>query len=255
MQLNLDATTTTKGAVQPRPTRPGLRTTRPRRRCSDSLGNAHEVDVYFDKTASGQWDWHAMTDGGALQGGTAGTPTQIASGSMQFDTNGNLTNQTTASSSASFVGATPNQAINFDFTGTTQNAGASTVGSVTVDGSASGSLADITIGADGNVTGQFDNGEQTVVAQRATATFNNNNGLQQQGSGLWSVGATSGQPAYDVPGNGGRGSIQQGALEQSNVDLSDQLVTMIQYQRAFDSNSKTVTTADEMLQDVTNMTH
>src|SRR5262249_45091058 len=90
----------------------------------DSLGNAHNVDVYFHADGNGQWDYHAMVDGGDLTGGTKGTPTEIASGSMQFDTNGVFQSQTANASSASFVGATPNQAITFDFSTTTQTAAA-----------------------------------------------------------------------------------------------------------------------------------
>jgi flagellar hook protein FlgE len=174
---------------------------------------------------------------------------------MTFDSTGKLTAQTTASSSASFAnGATPNQAIQFDFTGSTQEANPSAVGTVNIDGHGSGSLTDIKIDPDGKVTGVFDNGQQTVVAQLGLATFQNDNGLVRQGDGLWAQGAQSGQPALDVPGQGGRGSVQQGALEESNVDLSSELVTMIQYQRAFEASSKTVTTADEMMQTITNLT-
>jgi flagellar hook protein FlgE len=253
MQLNLDSATTTNGPFNPaNPS--GTSDFQTSETVYDSLGGAHEVDVYFDKNAAGQWDYHAMVDGGQLQGGTAGTPTQIASGTLTFGTNGALTNQTATSSSASFVGATPNQAINFDFTGATQDDAPSATGTVDVDGNAAGSLTGITIGTDGTVSAQFDNGQSTTVAQLATATFQNDNGLANQGSGLWAQGAQSGEPAIGAPGAGGRGSVTQGSLEQSNVDLSSQLVTMIQYQQAFDASSKTVTTASEMLQTVNQMT-
>src|SRR5262249_9934607 len=80
----------------------------------DSLGNAHRVDLYFRNNGGGQWDWHAMVDGADV-GGTAGTPTQIADGTLTFNSAGALGTEVVNSSSASFVGATANQAIKFDF--------------------------------------------------------------------------------------------------------------------------------------------
>ncbi len=133
------------------------------------------------------------------------------------------------------------------------NAGADGVISTNADGHGSGTLTSISIAADGTVSGQFSNGETEDLAQVALATFQNDNGLQQEGGNLMAASLASGTAAVDAAGANGRGSIQQGALEGSNVDISDQLVTLISYQRAFEANSKTVTTADQMLQDVNNL--
>ena len=114
-------------------------------------------------------------------------------------------------------------------------------------------MTQITVASDGTVTGTFDNGTEQKIAQLGLATFNSDTGLQRAGDGLYNATDASGQAAVDVVGTGGRGSVSQGALEQSNVDLSSELVTMITYQRAFEANSKTVTTADQMLQTVTNL--
>jgi flagellar hook protein FlgE len=221
----------------------------------DSLGNSHQVDVYFNKTADNQWTWHAMTDGGQLTGGTPGTATQLGTGTISMNSDGTFASETSGAASVSFAGgAAPNQAVTFDFTGSSQtDVAQSSQISANNDGHPGGTLTDFKVDPDGKITGTFDNGQQLVVAQLATATFQNTDGLVRQGDNLYAQGASSGPASIDIPGAGGRGSVQQGALEQSNVDLSTELVTMIQYQRAFEANSKTITTADQMTQTITNM--
>ncbi|HEX4461088.1 MAG TPA: flagellar hook protein FlgE [Polyangia bacterium] len=230
----------------------------------DSLGDPHRVDVYYVDNGGGQWDYHAMVDGGDVTGGTAGVPTEIASGNMTFNTDGSLQTVNALTSSANFLNATPNQAITFNMgdpisaggtglAGTTQYASASTVNAVNQDGYAAGSLSNVTIGDDGTVTGTFSNGESRSIARLAMATFASQDNLQREGDQLFSQSQTSGQALVDAAGVGGRGSTTSGALEQSNVDLSSELVTLIAYQRAFSANSKTVQTADQMLQEVDNL--
>ena len=218
----------------------------------DSLGAPHQATVHFTKTPANDWEWHATVDGAEV-GGTAGTPVEIANGTLAFDTSGNLATQTTVTSSASFTNAAANQAIAFDFTGTTQNSGSSVISASTVDDRSAGSLIDVKINPDGTIEGIYDNGDTLAIAQLALADFANNEGLERQGDGLYAETRASGQPLIDVAGSGGRGSLMSGALEQSNVDLSAELVQLIAYQRAFQANSKTVTTADEMMLEVTNL--
>lgn len=230
----------------------------------DSIGTAHHVDVYFRAQGSGAWEYHAMVDGGELAGGTAGTLTEIGSGTLTFNTNGSLQSQTATPALASFANAAPNQsiALNFGddiatggtgFDGTTQYAGASSVNGLDVNGHAAGKLTEIAISDDGKITGVFDNGDKIALAQVAVASFANEEGLRRSGDGLYTESTTSGQPLIDVSGTGARGSVQSGALEASNVDLGNELVTLIAYQRAFQANAKTVTTADEMLQEIDNL--
>ena len=230
----------------------------------DSLGTAHHVDVYFHAQGAGAWEYHAMVDGGDVAGGTAGTPVEIASGTMQFTTDGALQTQAVTTSTADFVNATPGQTIAFNFgddiasggtgrAGTTQYTGASAVNGVDVDGRSAGKLTDIQIADDGKISGVFDNGDQFELAQVALADFANEQGLHRVGDGLVSATAASGQPLVDVPGAGARGSTVSGSLEASNVDIGNELVTLIAYQRAFEANAKTVTTADEMLTAINNL--
>ena len=230
----------------------------------DSLGAAHHVEVYFRSQGAGAWEFHAMVDGGELAGGTKGTLTEIANGTLAFNSAGALQQQTVAASSADFVNATPAQVINFTFgddiasggtglAGTTQFAGASSVNGLDIDGRSPGKLTDIVISDDGKIRGVFDNGDKIELAQVALADFANEQGLERTGDGLVTETAASGKPLIDVPGTGARGSVSSGALESSNVDLGNELVTLIAYQRAFQANAKTVTTADEMMNDVNNL--
>src|SRR5262249_11170834 len=231
----------------------------------DSLGGTHRVDLYFRNDGAGGWQWHAMVDGGDLTGGTKGTPTEIAAGTLAFNGNGALASAAvTTPSSASFVGAAPNQAIAFNFgdpiaaggtgvAGATQTAGASNVTGLTQDGYAAGTLTDVVTDSDGTITGVFDNGQSRPIARLALATFQSNEGLRRAGNQLFTETRASGQALVGQAGAGSRGAISSGSLESSNVDLSNQLVTMIAYQRAFQANAKTVTTANEMLNEVANL--
>ena len=230
----------------------------------DSLGAPHKVDLYLRAQGGGTggWEWHAMVDGGELTGGTAGTPTEIATGTMTFDTSGALLTETPGATSANFVNAAPAQAIAFDFgdaittdggtgrAGTTQPDGANSVVALDIDGHGAGQLTDIHIADDGTIEGAFDNGDTRALGRLALATFTDEQGLRRAGDSLFTETSASGQPLIDAAAVGGRGSVSAGALEGSNVELGDELVTMIAYQRAFQANVKTVTTADEMLAEV-----
>lgn len=230
----------------------------------DSLGTAHHVDVYFRAQGGGAWEYHAMVDGGDLNGGTAGTPQEIATGTLQFNTDGTLQSQNIGASTADFVNATPGQAIAFNFgddiasggtgrDGSTQYNGTSAVNGLDVDGRGAGKLTELKVTDDGTITGVFDNGDQFRLAQVALADFANEEGLRRAGDGLVMSTPDSGQALIDVAGTGARGSVVSGSLEASNVDIGNELVTLIAYQRAFQANAKTVTTADEMMSDVNNL--
>jgi flagellar hook protein FlgE len=230
----------------------------------DSLGAAHRVDVYFRNSGAGAWEWHAVVDSADL-GAAAGTPTEIASGTLGFTNTGALDTETTVASSASFTNAAPNQVITFDFgdaittdagtglTGATQFSGASEVNSVNQDGYGAGALQDVSISDDGTITGQFSNGQTRDVARVALAHFASDPGLRRAGNQLFEETSDSGQPSIGAAATGGTGWISSQALEGSNVDLGQELVTLIAYQRAFQANARTVSTADEMLQEISNL--
>ena len=230
----------------------------------DSLGNAHEVSMFFVNNGAGAWEWHAMVDGGELNGGTPDQLTEIADGTLSFDTNGNLDTEALNASSADFVGATPGQAIAFDFgdaittdggtgSGSSQVAGPFSTESIDQDGREPGQLVDVITSDDGTVSGLYSNGETEPLAKLAIAAFRAPEGLRREGDQLWSASRDSGQALLGEAGTSGRGSVASGALEGSNVDLGEQLVTLIAYQRAFQANARTISTADEMLTEVANL--
>jgi len=228
----------------------------------DSLGAAHATQIFFRNTGTG-WEWHAMADGGGLTGGTAGTLTQIANGTLAFDAQGRLTTVTQASA-FNPLGATNPQALNFNFgdptgsggtglLGITQFASTSATTFVGQDGYAAGQLSTIQVGQNGVISGVFSNGATRVLGQVAVAGFQAADQLSSIGGNLYSATPSAGQAVVGAPGAGGLGSVSSGALEQSNVDLSTQLVNMIAAQRAFEANSKTVTTADQLLSELIQM--
>ena len=231
----------------------------------DSLGGAHRVDVYFCSNGAGSWDWHAMADGGELTGGTAGTPVEIASGTVSFTTDGKLDTETVGASSVDFLDATPGQAITFDFgdsittdggtgmEGATQYAGESSVNAIAQDGIGAGELVDIVVDEQGTVSGVFSNGQSRDLAKLAMASFQSEGGLQRAGDQLFMETNQSGQPLVGFVGSGGRGGLSAGMLESSNVDIGNELVTMIAFQRAFQANARTVSTADEMMAEISNL--
>ncbi len=230
----------------------------------DSLGAAHRADVYFVNDGNGNWEWHALVDGGELDGGAPGVGTEIAGGTLEFDQNGALVTESASSPGADFVNAAPGQVIDFDFgdaisdggtglAGTTQFGSAFNVTSVSQDGFEPGTLVDLRVGDDGTITALYSNGDSRAVARVALAQFASEDGLVRSGNQLFSQSADSGEPLIGAAATGGRGSISAGFLEGSNVDLGGELVTMIAYQRAFSANARTITTADEMLSETMNI--
>lgn len=231
----------------------------------DSLGGAHSVSVYGVNNGAGAWDYHALVDGGEIVGGIPGQNTEIAAGQLAFTPGGALQSATsTSGGTVDFIGAQPGQALAFNFgtpiasggtglDGTTQFSSPNSVSSQSQDGYASGSLSGVSIDGKGIVSGVYTNGEKVAVAQLAVAKFVSNDGLGRAGHNLWIATRESGDAALGTAGSGGRGAIVAGALEQSNVDIAQQFVDLIGHQRAFQASSKTITTVDEMMQDLVNL--
>ena len=229
----------------------------------DSRGSSRAVDLYFRKNGTtGQWDVHALAKGADLVGGTAGQNVEIGTGTVQFDTSGALQNVNWATQpTASFNDATAGQVLKVDLGnptsaggsglgGTTQFGSPSGVSAQSQDGYGSGDLSGVKFDSDGTVSGIYSNGQTVAAGQLAVAKFSANEGLAKAGQNLWSATRESGQPAVGAAGASGRGVLVAGSLEQSNVDISEEFVGMITHQRAFQANSKTITTADQMLQEL-----
>jgi flagellar hook protein FlgE len=220
----------------------------------DSLGNSHTMDLYFRNTAPGAWDWHAVMDGvdttstGTLTFGTNGALTAIGGNTVNFaPTNANPMAITLNFGTASAAGAPPVPGSMTGF-GSPSN-----VSSQSQDGYASGDFSGISIDGQGVVMGLYTNGQKIAISQLAVAKFRSNDGLGRAGQTLWIDTRESGPAAMGTAASGGRGSVSSGAVESSNVDLASEFVSMIQHQRSFSANSKTITTADEMLQELINI--
>lgn len=232
----------------------------------DSLGNGHTMDVYFVKTADNTWDYHALVPGGDLNPPQAGLNVEVGTGTLSFTTGGALDNATATTPIAVDFGggAATGQAITLDFgtpvsaggtglEGTTQFASASSVSNQTQDGYAAGDFSGISVDGQGVVMGLYTNGQKLAISQLAVAKFRSNDGLGRAGQNLWIETRDSGTAAMGTAASGGRAAVSSGAIEGSNVDLAEEFVGLIQHQRSFSANSKTITTADEMLQELINI--
>ena len=214
----------------------------------DTLGSSHLATMYFRKTGTpNQWESYLYVDGTQRSGPDV----------IEFSNTGAI--QTTTYPSSVTIpafdpgGGAANLAIDLDFSNTTQFGSPFNVNTLTQDGYATGRLSGIDIGDTGVITSRFTNGQSRTLGQLAIANFNNAQGLRQLGDTSWSETFDSGAPLVGAPGSGSLGLIQSGALEGSNVDLTEQLVSMITSQRNFQANAQVITTADTVTQTIINI--
>lgn len=230
----------------------------------DSLGNSHILQTFYVKTAtSGVWDVYAAADDvpinytPAVVGPPAVAGFQTPIGQLAFGTDGALTAASIASQPFSApipasLGAAA-FAPNLDYTGTTQFGAAFSVNTLKQDGYASGRLSGFNVGADGVIIGRYTNGKSGTLGQVVLANFTNPNGLQPLGNNVWAETATSGASLVGAPNSGGLGVLQSSAVEDSNVDLTAELVNMITAQRVYQANAQTIKTQDQILQTLVNL--
>ncbi|KAF1035607.1 MAG: Flagellar hook protein FlgE [Burkholderia lata] len=222
----------------------------------DSLGGSQAVNMYFVKSAAGTWEAYAGVQGGATT--DLGTVTFDSSGAIKSTTTGTPATPTTSVGQFQFTvpntdgSATP-QSLTLDLTGTTQYGGKDGVNNLAQDGYASGTLTTYTIGADGKLTGNYSNGQTAVLGEIALANFNNPNGLVNLGGNQYAESAASGVPQISAPGSTNHGKLQGSALENSNVDLTSQLVNLITAQRNYQANAQTIKTQQAVDQTIINL--
>jgi flagellar hook protein FlgE len=228
----------------------------------DSLGTAHDATVLFERESATEWGWYAIVDGGEV-GETEGMAFRISGGALTFGTDGELDTFTQTDVSAAtpwnFTGA-DDLGIEFDFgvdTTGDENGGSlravsgpSAVSSVSQDGYGTGDLIQISVDQAGIIQGTYTNGEDLTLGQLVLADFPSYLGLKRTGHNLFQATTDSGDPAIGAPGSGPRGSLISFALEQSNVDLEDEFVDMIQSQRTYQANARVITTTDGTLQEL-----
>ena len=216
----------------------------------DSLGNAHALSMYFvpiGPTAAGenQWKVFGTNDGASINGGSPlGTLTFGANGLLDPAQN---TLPFTVSTAVGGGAVTP-LALTLDFTGSTQFGTQSGVNQLTQDGFTSGRLASYSVSSDGIILGRYTNGQIHPLAQIALGNFTSPEGLAPLGNNVWAETSKSGPPLIGAPGTASLGSLQSGTVEESNVDLTAELVNMITAQRAYQANAQTIKTEDQLLQ-------
>lgn len=163
------------------------------------------------------------------------------------------TTSTNANMTFTPSGSVSPMSVSLNLTGLTQYGGDTSVQATTQSGYAAGTMNSQSIDVNGNVVGGFTNGQTRVLAKLALATFNNPAGLTKVGSSLFAKSTNSGEPQVGTTGVGGRGSINPGTLEMSNVDLAEEFSNMIITQRGFQANSRVITTTDTMLEELINL--
>jgi flagellar hook protein FlgE len=240
----------------------------------DSLGEMHTATVTYTSNGDGTWNYSMALPAGDQN------PAQTVTGVMKFDQSGNLQSiQPTGAAAPVPVGTAPGDvsSIPASFTGLTdgaadltmnwnllgasgtptisQTAGKSAVSTTTQDGYTSGQYQGFTIGSDGTVTASFSNQQKLNVGQIGMGNVANLQGLQADGNGVYSSTLASGNLATGIAGSAGLGSMEDGALEGSNVNISNEFADLIIAQRAFEANSKSVTTFDTITQETIQMIH
>jgi flagellar hook protein FlgE len=235
----------------------------------DSLGNNHQLRLNFNKVANtvNQWDVEALIDGQPSMAGLGAQPGGSNRFTINFDTEGRLISITDSGGATvnqgdlginlnyNIPGADPlnfklNMGTSGQFIGSTQAADPSTNKAREQDGYSMGYLEDFQIDEKGVITGVYSNGVRQELAQIGLAAFTNPAGLEKAGETNFIVSNNSGIALVSPANTEGKGVIRAGTLEMSNVDLTEQFVDMIVTQRGFQANSRTITTSDQMLQEV-----
>jgi flagellar hook protein FlgE len=220
----------------------------------DSLGNQYTMTFFFVKTATpGTWDVNVAVDGTLIT--PAATPPQLVfsdSGVVTSPADGKLSIPAFTAAIPSSVNATANP-VSFDFGLATQYGDTFGVSSITQDGYTTGRLTTIDVGNTGIVSARFTNGRALQLGQLALSNFPNPQGMRQLGNTTWAETFNSGPVIRGQPGTASFGLLQAGAVETSNVDLTQELVALITAQRAFQANAQSITTIDQTTQTILNI--
>ncbi len=228
----------------------------------DTLGNAHTMSLYAVKTdTSGLWDIHVNVDGTSDANVTLTTPNLQFTGSGQLDTavagNGVLNVSIDLAAVMADLGqvnsAESPLAFDVDFTGSSQYGSPFGANRLEQDGYTSGRLAGVSVGGDGTIRGNYSNGQARDLGQVVLAGFTNPNGLTSLGGNQWSETSASGAALVGAPGSASLGVLQSAAVEESNTDLTAELVNMITQQRNYQANAQTIKTQDQILQTLINL--
>ncbi|HEU4961035.1 MAG TPA: flagellar hook protein FlgE [Sphingomonas sp.] len=223
----------------------------------DASGNAQTMTSYYVRDgqpdASGNTTWSVYTFVGDAQLTTGSGST--APVKLTFDSTGAMTSPTAATQFDAFTptGSTTAQNLALDFTGSTQLTSPFNVNSRSQDGKSVGQLSGVTVDETGIVKASFSNGDSEILGKVAIANFNNPTGLRQMGNSYWQATGLSGDVKYGMAGDNGYGSLMSGAIEGSNVDITQELVELIAAQQNFQANAKALDTSNQVAQTIFNI--
>ncbi|WP_445621594.1 flagellar hook protein FlgE [Kushneria sp. Sum13] len=213
----------------------------------DSQGNAQQVNLYFVKSETpNTWEVHALNKGNEI--GPNNQPKTLS-----FDANGKITGDSDLALAFNPNNGAANVAANIDLSSVTQNSGSFVVKAAGQNGYAAGSLTGVSIADNGDVLGKYSNNQSRALGRVALAGFTNEQGLKPDGNNAWLATTNSGQELLGSAGTGQLGSLRSQTLENSNVDLAAELVTMIVAQRNYQANAQTIKTQDQILQTMVNL--
>jgi flagellar hook protein FlgE len=235
----------------------------------DSLGGIHTLELVFTRVAGTPVTWNVAANeittnasGAVTRTALTGAAGSISDGTITFNSDGQIVDENAAGggtlcptiSLTRVYGNGANDAkITVDLSNITGLASDSEVDATSQDGLESGSLVSFNVDSYGQLVGVFSNGLNRTLGQLALASFVNPAGLTREGENLYSVSVNSGTAQYSTAGQDGRGTINSGYLEMSNVDLAQQFTNMIVAQRGFQANSRVITTSDQLLEELVNL--
>jgi flagellar hook protein FlgE len=229
----------------------------------DSEGNSHTLTATFTNSGSNSWAYAVTIPAADLA--TGGT-TSVATGTLTFDSSGNLTTPPASSDpqTVSITGLADGAAdmtINWNLydsagNGTiTQYAEASGVSGTTQNGSGAGQISNVSLQNGGLLVANYSNGQQLTVGQLALASISNPDSLLSVGNNNLQASSTTATPAVGTASSGSRGQIVAGALESSTVDIAQEFTNLLTFQNSYQANSRVITTSDELLQETVNLIH
>lgn len=216
--------------------------------CYDTLGQSHTITFYFNKTAANVWAVNTYVDGAAANG--AGVTV------LTFDQQGVISTTTPPTNlvkTAALTNGAAALSITMDYSAMSQFGSGFGVNSLSQDGFASGQLSGYDIAADGVILGRYTNGQTQKLGQIALSNFTNPQGLSPLGGSMFTETSSSGVPLTGAPGTASLGMLQAAAKEDSNVDLTAELVNMITAQRVYQANAQSIKAQDAVLQTLVNM--
>jgi len=224
----------------------------------DAKGQDVALTYYFQKAATDQWNVYATANGTSVNGTNAAplpvtAITYASNGSAPVAPAGVVTFDVPATTNTAGALTLPIVGLQFNVGNSTQFGSPFGVTDMSQDGFAAGVLTSIAVENDGTVTARYSNGESKPAGRVELATFRNPQGLQPLGGNGWGLTVAAGDPVLGVPGDGSLGVLQSGSLEESNIDLTGELVNMITAQRTYQANAQTIKTMDQVMQTLVNL--